>query len=119
MTDLIACLSTGKGTWIPVIKLINSENWEKIFLIAPAFAPEKFSVGKPVEFIIIDPEKPLREVHKAVLEGLNRKLTGIEVALNLSSGTGKEHMAIISAVLRQGVGIRLVSVSESGSTEEL
>lgn len=119
MTDLIACLSTGKGTWIPVIKLIQSESWDKIYLIAPAFAPEKFNVGKPVEFIIVDPEKPLKELHRTICEGLNRKLTGIEVALNLSSGTGKEHMAIISAVLKQGVGIRLVSVNENGGTEEL
>jgi hypothetical protein len=119
MTDLIACLSTGKGTWIPVIKLINSENWEKIFLIAPGFATEKFSVDKPVEFIIVDPDKPLKELHRAVFEGLSQKLTGIEVALNLSSGTGKEHMAIISALLKQGVGIRLVSVNENGVTEEI
>ena len=82
MTDLIACLSTGKGTWIPVIKLIQSENWEKIFLIAPGFAPEKFNVGKPVEFIIIDPEKPLREIHKADLAGLDRKLSGCAYLLN-------------------------------------
>ncbi|MFH0869818.1 MAG: hypothetical protein V1866_02065 [archaeon] len=118
MTELVACVSTGKGTWLPVIKLINSEAWSRIFLISTAFAREKFQTDRKVEFIVIDPEKPLKTIVEDICKGLNKKLFGPEVALNLSSGTGKEHMAIISAVLRQGVGIRFVSFSGS-SVEEI
>lgn len=118
MTELVACLSTGKGTWIPVIKLINSESWSKIFLISTEFAREKFQTDKKVEFIVFDPEKPPREIVSCICKGLEKKLFGPEIALNLSSGTGKEHMAIISAILRQGVGIRLVTFGEN-SIEEI
>ena len=33
MTDLIACLSSGKGTWGHVNRLISDGEWGKIFLI--------------------------------------------------------------------------------------
>jgi hypothetical protein len=118
MTELVACLSTGKGTWIPVIKLLSSESWSKIFLIGTAFAREKFQTDKKVEFIVFDPEKPLKELVSTISNGLDKKLFGPEVALNLSSGTGKEHMAIISSLLKQGVGIRLVTFGEN-SLEEI
>ena len=37
-----------------------------------------------------------------------RKIKGVEVALNFVSGSGKEHMAVISAVLKMGLALRLV-----------
>ena len=33
MTELVACLTTGKGSWTEVAKLIAGENWEKVYLI--------------------------------------------------------------------------------------
>jgi hypothetical protein len=118
MTDLVACLSTGKGTWTQVIKLINSESWEHIFLIATDFARQNFQSDKKVEFIVIDPEMPLKQMVIDICNGFDGKISFADVALNLASGTGKEHMAIISALLRQGVGIRLVYAGEN-SVEEI
>jgi hypothetical protein len=37
-----------------------------------------------------------------------------EVALSIASGNGKEHMALISALLSIPVGIRLVVYSKKG-----
>ena len=37
MTDLIACLSTGKGTWEHVARVINCMEWNNIFLITNEF----------------------------------------------------------------------------------
>ena len=48
---------------------------------------------------------------------LNGKLSITDVALNLASGTGKEHMAILSALLQLGVGIRLIGVTKEGIQE--
>jgi hypothetical protein len=118
MTDLVACLSTGKGTWIPVIKLINGESWERIFLIATDFARQNFKIDKNVEFIVVDPEAPLKQMVIDICNGFDGKISFADVALNLASGSGKEHMAIISALLRQGVGIRLVYPGEN-SIEEI
>ena len=41
----------------------------------------------------------------------------MEVAVNIVSGNGKEHMAIISALLKLGVGIRLMAVTKDGVRE--
>jgi len=39
------------------------------------------------------------------------------VALNLVSGNGKEHMAILSALLKLGIGVRLMAVTKDGVRE--
>lgn len=114
MTELIACLSTGKGTWMPVIKLINAQEWDQIFLIGTDFARQKFNPKKQVEFIIIDQRRPTKQLVQDIKSQLEKKLKGPEVALNLTSGTGNEHMAILSALLKLGLGIRLVSATEKG-----
>jgi len=52
MTTLIACLSTGKGTWGHVSRLIQDHEWEKIFLITNEFGKENFNNQKNAEFIL-------------------------------------------------------------------
>ena len=117
MTELIACLSTGKGTWIPVIKLINEHEWDQIFLIGTDFARQKFNPKKQVEFIIIDPRRPTKQLVQDIKSQLEKKIKGTQVALNLASGTGNEHMAVLSALLKLGLGIRLVSITKQGFDE--
>ena len=40
-----------------------------------------------------------------------------EVGLNFISGTGKEHMALLSAVLKLGIGIRFFALTKDGVKE--
>jgi len=110
MTELVAILTTGKGTWTEVIKLIKAEEWEKIFLITNLFGKEKFKPNDKTELIVINDRKPLQYLVQDIMAGLKDKLIGPEVALNLISGTGKEHMALLSALLKLGFGVRLVNV---------
>ena len=112
MTTLIAMLSVGKGTWAEVIRLINSEDWEKVLLITNDFGRDKFSSPKAeqTELLVVDSRKPERDLCKDMKAQLEGKINGAEVALNLTSGTGKEHMALIQAVLNLGFGLRLVTV---------
>lgn len=117
MTELIACLSIGKGTWMPVIQLINDQEWDQIFLVCTDFARQKFNPTKQVQFIVIDPRKSPRQMVKDIVMQLGPKIKGTQVALNLTSGTGNEHMAILSALLKLGLGIRLFHVSEKGLEE--
>ena len=112
MTDLIACLSTGKGTWRPVIQLTEMDEWNNVFLVIPEFAKERYKPKEPVDFIDIDTRDSLSEMVASIKDQLEEKIQGTQVALNLYSGSGKEHMAVVSAVLRLGLGIRLVSVKE-------
>lgn len=117
MTDLIACLSTGKGTWGHVSRLIADKEWGKIILITNEFGKENFTAEKPSEMIIVDSRQGIKEIVSEIQSKLKGKISGTEVALNLVSGTGKEHMAIISAILKLGLGIRLIALTKDGIEE--
>ena len=117
MTELIACLSTGKGTWGHVSRLIQDGEWEKVFLVTNSFGKENFTPEKESEFIVIDPNKGLAELRDDIYNQLKEKVKGAEVRLNLVSGTGKEHMALVSAILKLGVGIRLTALTKDGVQE--
>jgi len=117
MTDLIACLSSGEKSWAHVARLINEQDWKKVFLITNDFGNGNFKSKKNVEFIVVDFKKPVFELIEDIKMGLKGKITDLEVALNLVSGSGKEHMAILSALLRIGVGVRLMAVTKEGVRE--
>jgi len=117
MTSLIACLSTGEGTWAHVAKLISEQEWGSIFLVANAYAAEKFKHEKSFSFIVIDPSKPIDEVIALIRSGIHGKISDFDVALNLVSGSGKEHMAVISAIMNEGLGFRLVAITKEGFKE--
>ena len=116
MTILIACLGSGKGTWTEVRNLIASESWEKVFLITNAFGKEKFEAD--AEFVVVDDFQPPQAIAPLIISELKGKRRDTEVAVNFMSGSGSMHMALLSALLKLGMGIRLVYCSE-GKSEEL
>ena len=117
MTELVALLSTGKGTWSEVIKLMSSQEWDKIFLITNEFGSTTFKKNENMEFIVVNSNESIELLIDNVQKQIKDKITGTEVALNLVSGTGKEHMAVISALLKLGLGIRLVVHTINGVKE--
>lgn len=116
MVDLVACISSGKGTWGHVNRLIQDQEWNNIYLITNEFGKENFHPEKKVEFILVDSRIGLNELRTEIEKQLKDKLN-IEVALNVVSGTGKEHMAIIAALLKLGIGIRLTALTKDGIQE--
>ncbi len=117
MTSLVACLGAGKGTWAEVKKLIESESWGKVFLVTNSFGREKFT-AENAEFIVIDDFQAPQAIAAVIISKLKGKIIDTEVALNMSSGSGNVHMAVLSALLKLGFGIRLASVAND-SVEEL
>ena len=117
MTDLIACISSGDKSHAHVGRLISEQEWEKIFVITNDFGMNNFRHEKKVEFVVVDFQKPVFELIEDIKNGIKGKTAGFEVALNLVSGSGKEHMAILSALLKLGVGIRLMAVTKDGVRE--
>lgn len=117
MTDLVACLSSGEKSWAHIARLVKEQEWSKVFLVTDDFCRKNFKEGKDAEFVIVDFQKPVSELIEEIRQGLKGKITDLEVALNLVSGTGKEHMAILSALLKLGVGIRLMAVTKEGVKE--
>ena len=117
MTSLIACLSSGKGTWAQLLEVIRGAEWDKVFLVTNDFGKEKFR-EIDVELICLDLNNSPDILSDQIIASLHGKHLGAEVAINLTSGTGNEHMALLSAILKLGLGIRFV-YSKNGKVEEL
>jgi len=111
--ELIALLSTGKGTWAQVSGLMTHGEWEKIILIGSEFAKD-FKHNKIFEFIKVDLDKKLKDLKEDLTQKLKGKIDGTEVALSIASGDGKEHMALISALINLPVGIRFAALTKDG-----
>ncbi len=117
MAELVVYLSSGKGTWNYVVKLINEHDWDKVFVVTDEFGKKNFKSSKKVEIIVVDSSKPLVEFAKEISGCLKGKVKGIEVAVNFVSGSGKEHMALMSALLKLGIGVRLIALEPKGISE--
>ena len=111
--ELVAILGDDKETWGQVTGLINHEDWEKIILIKSKSSIPYLSPKKS-DSIIIDSSKPLTEMIEFLLKELKGKFSGFEAHLSIASGNGKEHMALISALMKVPVGIRLVVFTKKG-----
>jgi hypothetical protein len=113
LMEFIALLSTGKGTWGQISGLIKYGEWDKIILVGRDFA-EKFTSEKKFEFVKVDLDKKIKDLKEEFEKKLKGKIQGTEVALSIASGDGKEHMALISALLSLPVGIRFVALTKEG-----
>jgi hypothetical protein len=111
--EFVALLSSGQGTWAQVSGLIKYGEWEKIILLGDEFA-RQFTCDKPFEFIKIDLSKKLKDLKDEFSQKINGKFEGTEVALSIASGDGKEHMALISALINLPVGIRFAALTKDG-----
>lgn len=115
MTSLVACLGDEKGTVSHVAKIIEGQEWDKVFLITYK-KPTGFN-NKNIEFIIIDQNKFLPELVEEIKAKLDGKINDAEAGLNLISGNGKQHMAVLCALLKLGLGIRLIALTPKGVKE--
>jgi hypothetical protein len=111
--ELIALLSTGKGSWAQVSGLMKYSEWDKIIILGNDFAKD-FKHEKEFEFIKIDLDKKLKDLRDEFSKKLKGKIDGTEVALSIASGDGKQHMALISALINLPVGIRFAALTKDG-----
>lgn len=110
--ELVALISSGKGTWGQVAGVINQGEWDNIILIGNDFG-KKFTSEKNFEFVQVNSSR-IVELKEELEKKLKGKIKGTEVALTIASGTGREHMAVISALLSQPVGIRFTALTKDG-----
>ena len=112
--ELVVLLSTGKGTWGQVAGLMQKGEWEKIIVVGAPFAKDFVVQGTPFNFVEFDPDKSLISLKKELAKKLEGKFNGLEVALSIASGNGKEHMALQSALLGLPVGVRFTALTKDG-----
>ena len=113
MNNLVAFLGDDKESWGQVTGLLNNGKWDKIILLKTKEA-KSFSTNKNVESIIVDSSMSLLEMKSELMIKLKGKFSDFDVNLSIASGNGKEHMALISALLSLPVGIRLVVFTKKG-----
>ncbi|MBM3232699.1 hypothetical protein FJZ18_00845 [Candidatus Pacearchaeota archaeon] len=110
--ELIAYVGKDKENWGQITALANRGEWDKIILIKDKSLSEVPSKGEVIE---VDANRPMLDLKTDLMEKLKKKVSGeFEVALSLASGNGKEHMAVISALLNLPVGIKLVVYTKEG-----
>jgi hypothetical protein len=110
--ELVAMVSSGKETWGQVAGVINRGDWDNIIVIGTESA-KKFNVEKDFEFIEVN-SSGIIDMRDEILKKLKGKIKGTEVALSIASGDGKEHMALISALLHLPAGIRFSVLTKDG-----
>ncbi|MEM4153066.1 MAG: hypothetical protein QXK80_03055 [Candidatus Pacearchaeota archaeon] len=118
--EFVALLSSGKGTWGQVAGLINRGSWDKTILVVNDFIKShvsSFDFSKKAEIVVVNFDKSIKEIIEDIKKKLDGKIKGTEVALSLASGDGKEHMALISALLQLPVGIKFVALTREGIIE--
>lgn len=111
--ELVAFIGEDSENWGQITGLINRGEWENVIIVKKN-GVEGFPKLSKGETITIDGKMPMLELKKELIEKLKAKVKDFEVALSLASGSGKEHMAMISALLSIPVGIRLAVFTKEG-----
>jgi len=108
MVTLIALISSGKGTWGQVLSVINSYKWDNIYLICNNFSYDNFKIDPNLAIKLKFDEKNLIKSFNKISDFFKKNIKDFEVAINLYSGNGMEHMILVSSILKSGLGIRFV-----------
>jgi hypothetical protein len=112
--EFVAFVGKDKENWGQVSALIKKLDSEKIIIMRDR-ETKGFELNERCEEIIVNCNSALLELKDEMMRELKQKIGGdFEVLLSLASGGGKEHMALISALLSLPVGIKLVAFTKDG-----
>jgi len=110
MKTLVATIGVGKGTWGHIGRLMQ-EDWDKIILISNEWSKEKFTHEKHIEWIIINPRTGI----ESIAQEIEKKLEELgEIHINIISGSGKEHMALLIALKNKNLDYKLCVLTKDG-----
>lgn len=114
MTDLIVCLTNEKGIFEHVKRVVEDMEWNHVYIVTAEKDTSNMKFSKKSTIIPLDMTKTIEQLTTFIKERLQGKLTDLEVGVNMVGGKGKEHTALISAILKLGFGIRLVNLTPTG-----
>lgn len=128
MAHLIACLGSGYEL-TNINKIVESKLFDKVYMITNDFGEQNYILPHvdphvKIHFVKLDFTKPTEELVPelyALLKKhfMNDKIQELDMAVNIASGTGKEHAIIISTLMKLGYGIRLVDLDKDGNILEM
>jgi len=132
MAHLILSLGSDKETWNDVNKIIQSGFFDKVYIITsesterhyvkPTMSASKSNVSiKLVKLNFNKASEDLVPELYVILKKyfLEDKIQDLDIAVNITSGTGKEHSIVISTLMKLGYGIRLVDLDKNGDLLEM
>ena len=112
MKTFLGVLSTGKGTWGQVAHIVDQSDYDQVYLVSNEWAKDKFTCTKKVNWIIIDPRKGFSEIFEDIEKEWPKDLS--EVDLNIHSGSGKEHSAILALLQQKKIKYKIVTINSEG-----
>lgn len=122
MSHLIICLGKDSQEKIRILM----KGFDNIYVISEGIEEIDVKSLRPEQKIslLLMPEMQITQLSKALLYELKSqlskdKIVDLDIAVNISSGSGKIHSAAISALMKLGYGIRLVDVDEKDNIVEL
>ncbi len=111
---LISYLNSDPAAHGQISALINRMECDEVIIVKDKKTENPFANQK-CKSIEVDSTKDLLSFKQEIQEKTKPFLKeDFEVALSLASGNGKEHMALISALLSIPVGIKLVAFTKKG-----
>jgi hypothetical protein len=128
MAHLIACLGSGKDTWEGLNSILASGLFDKIYLVTGRdvhdYVMPHLKSGVTVEMLRLEYTKPSEELVPELYAALKKhftqdKIQDLDIAVNIMSGTGKEHAIVISTLIKLGYGIRLIELDKDGNLLEM
>jgi len=112
--ELVAFVGEDKENWGQVTALLNRMEYAKAILIQNKSA-ESFPANDKAKIIKVDTSQSIAQLTDELREKLKKEISKeFEVALSLASGSGKEHMSLISALINLPVGVKLVVYTKDG-----
>jgi len=129
MAHLIACLGNDKESWDTVNKVIQSEFFDKIYLITTESCERHYvkphvKSGINITLVKLNLNNASEDLVPELYVILKKyfmqdKVQDLDMAVNISSGSGKEHSIVISTLMKLGYGIRLVDLDKNGNILEM
>jgi hypothetical protein len=119
MSTLITILGTGKGTWHEVHALLALRAFDSALVFIDDWAAKSYQNEYGATLNPVPEQATSEQLIELFSERIKQHQTAtgnaaeFDVALNLASGSGKQHAALLAAVLRLGYGVRLVSVENN------
>ncbi len=132
MAHLIACIGSDKDTWKDVNAVLELGFFDKIYIIIDDSVAQQYvrpivktsKTPVKIDLIRLNLHKPTEELVPELYVALKKhftedKIQDLDIAVNIASGTGKEHAIVISTLMKLGYGIRLVDLDKNRDLLEM
>lgn len=111
---LVILIGKEKSGFGQVTALLNRFETDQIILVKDISVTD-FPSKEKSQILEVNFDSDLVSLKEEMKSKLQKVLNKeFEVALSIASGTGKEHMAIISALLSIPVGVKIVAYTKNG-----